>query len=131
MTMQVSIKGVVFKNDCLLLLLNDRNEYELPGGRPDPSETGEETLRRELFEETGLNCDVSEYLGSQSFEVIPNRWVFIVGFHCICSHYDLEISHEHIKAEWWPINELEKANLAKPYRALVQTAINLNNSPLN
>ena len=123
--MQVSIKGVVIKNDSLLLLLNERNEYELPGGRPDPLESAEVALKRELLEETGLDCDVLQFLGSGSFEVIPERWVFIVGFYCRCDGSELKISDEHIKAEWWPLKNIENANLAKPYMAVLQKALAL------
>ncbi|MBB4907559.1 NUDIX domain-containing protein [Actinophytocola algeriensis] len=42
MTFPVSIKGVVIHADKVLLLRNDRDEWELPGGRLEIGETPEE-----------------------------------------------------------------------------------------
>lgn len=38
-------------------------EYELPGGNREPGEEPEETVRRELLEETGFACGPLVYLG--------------------------------------------------------------------
>lgn len=39
MTFPVSIKGVVVSDDRVLLLKNDRDEWELPGGRIELGES--------------------------------------------------------------------------------------------
>jgi len=44
----VSIKGVVFVDEKVVLLLNDRAEWELLGGRLERGETPEACVRREL-----------------------------------------------------------------------------------
>jgi ADP-ribose pyrophosphatase YjhB (NUDIX family) len=53
MTYPVSVKGVVAHDGRVLLLKNDRSEWELPGGRLELGETPEECVAREIEEETG------------------------------------------------------------------------------
>ncbi|MEV6136524.1 NUDIX hydrolase [Nocardia sp. NPDC051990] len=40
----ISIKGVVVRDGRVLLLKNEREEWELPGGRIEPGETPEECV---------------------------------------------------------------------------------------
>ena len=46
MRLPVSVKGVLVHRGRVLVLRNDRGEWELPGGRLDDGETPEEALRR-------------------------------------------------------------------------------------
>jgi 8-oxo-dGTP pyrophosphatase MutT (NUDIX family) len=61
----VSVKGVVILGDRVVLLRNERNEWELPGGKLDP---GEQPLlsciMREIREELGLTVAVETILDS-------------------------------------------------------------------
>jgi hypothetical protein len=49
MTFPVSIKGVVLRAGRVLLLRNDRDVWELPGGRPEVGETPEQCVVRETL----------------------------------------------------------------------------------
>jgi len=42
------------------LVKNNRNEWELPGGRLEPNELTEETLEREIYEELNIKSKVSK-----------------------------------------------------------------------
>ena len=44
----LSVKGVVIHDGCVLLLLNERGEWDLPGGRPDVGEDDRAALKREV-----------------------------------------------------------------------------------
>ncbi len=47
----------------LLTVRSDLRGWELPGGTPIEGETTEETLRREVFEETSCNVSVERHVG--------------------------------------------------------------------
>ena len=44
----LSVKGVLIHRACVLLLLNERGEWDLPGGRPEPGEDHRTALVREV-----------------------------------------------------------------------------------
>lgn len=76
----ISIKGIIRINGKYLLVKNNRNEWELPGGRLEPNELPEETLEREIYEELNIKFKVSKIVDSWVFEVVPNKTVFIVAY---------------------------------------------------
>jgi ADP-ribose pyrophosphatase YjhB (NUDIX family) len=79
----VTVKGVCRRADGRVLVCrNDRGEWELPGGRPEVGELFQDCVRREIREETGLDVAVTRVLGVRAFEVVPGRWVDVVGYAC-------------------------------------------------
>jgi 8-oxo-dGTP diphosphatase len=103
----ISVKGVLIHQDRVLLLLNERGEWDLPGGRPDPGEDHRAALKREVQEEAGLIVEVGEALDDYLFEVLPERFVRILPFVCrLTGGGDVVISHEHLETRWLPIAEL-------------------------
>ena len=97
----VSVKAVVIHDGSVLLLLNARGEWDLPGGRPDPGEDYRAALRREVHEETGLEVEVGGGLDEHLFEVLPGRFVRIVAYACtLIDRRDVVLSHEHLETRW-------------------------------
>jgi 8-oxo-dGTP pyrophosphatase MutT (NUDIX family) len=98
------VKGILFHHDRVLLLLNDRGEWELPGGRPDAGEDHRAALRREMREETGLDVEVGALVGEHPFEVLPGRFVQIVAYACtLAGATVVTLSHEHLDMRWVPL----------------------------
>ncbi|MDO4220337.1 MAG: NUDIX domain-containing protein [Candidatus Saccharibacteria bacterium] len=60
------VYGVLFTDDGRIMLRVDKGFHGLVGGTPEPNETHEETLHREVYEE--VNCEISDlhYLGYQT-----------------------------------------------------------------
>ncbi len=95
----VSIKGVVVVEDYVILLRNERNEWELPGGKPQPGETPEDTVAREISEELDISVTVGGVVDAWMYEVRTGVTVLVVTYRCspvITTRVsDLCLSHEH------------------------------------
>jgi 8-oxo-dGTP diphosphatase len=107
MTYPLSVKGVVIHQGRVLLLLNERGEWDLPGGRPDAGEDHRVALAREVREETGLAVEVGSALDEHLFEVLPGRFVRVLPFVCRLVGGDaVRLSNEHLEARWPPLGKL-------------------------
>lgn len=62
------VYGFLFDVDGRVLLLEDEGQYNLPGGKPENTETVAETLARETLEEVQTTIISCEYLGYQLVE---------------------------------------------------------------
>src|SRR5262249_48349469 len=93
----VSVKGVLFIDGKIPLLKNERNEWELPGGRLENGEDPPSCVSREIEEELGLSATPRIILDSWNFQVIPGRWVLIITYLCESSNKasDCCLSSEH------------------------------------
>ena len=56
------VKGLVIKNNKILLVKEKWNRYSLPGGMVENNESFEEAIVREVFEETGIKTRVVKEL---------------------------------------------------------------------
>ena len=102
-----SIKGVVLHRGRVLLLANERGEWDLPGGRPDAGEDHRATLVREVREETGLDVAVGVLLDEHLFEVLPQRFVRIVAYACaLQGGSEITLSDEHLEMSWVSLAEI-------------------------
>lgn len=98
-TYPVSVKGVVARNGHVLLLRNERGEWELPGGRLEPGETPEQCVVREIAEETGWAVTAGPLLDAWLYHVTEGRPpVFIVTYAC-CLHPGQEATDPMVSAE--------------------------------
>lgn len=120
-THPVSIKGILFRDGRACLLRNDRQEWELPGGRLELGEQPETCLRREVREELGLDVEVREPLHTWLFEVIPDRFVFVVAYLCQeRGQAATRLSDEHLDIGWFGVSELEDIPLPAGYAHAVR-----------
>lgn len=117
----VSIKGVLSApTGDVVLLLNERGEWELPGGRIEVGETAIECLRREILEELNVAVTVEALLDTYLFEVLPGKHVFIATYGCRgADDFHPIISHEHKLLGLFPPTALPE-NLPGGYRASIE-----------
>lgn len=120
----VSVKGVLISPvGEVVLLMNERNEWELPGGRVEPGESPADCLAREIREELNLETEVGTQIDSYIFEVIPGKQVRIITFRCaLAGPFDPALSHEHQRIGLFAPTDLP-ANLPQGYRKSVETAL--------
>lgn len=123
-----SVKVIVISNDHVLLGLNDRGEWELPGGWPDKADTTiGDTAVREVREETGLHLDADQFtlVGAELFAPVPGRQVALI---CLSITVDRQQmphrSEEHGEVAWHPVTELSQ-NLPEIYHRFIATGINV------
>ena len=92
----VSVKGVALVRGGVILLENERREWELPGGRLDATDaTLQDALRREFVEELGIVVEVGALLDSWIYDVEGKR-VLILTYSCQATRpAELVWSDEH------------------------------------
>ena len=118
----VSVKGVLLVDGKVALLRNDRNEWELPGGRIDKGETREQALVREFKEELSIDVEPVDLIDSYEFEVIPSRRVRIVTYGCrLRGEFKPVLSEEHKEFGLHAVAELENIALPAGYVRSIQS----------
>ena len=119
----VTIKAICpLEDGRVLLCRNHRDEWELPGGRPERGESFAQTLKRELAEETGLTVGVDRLVGVEALEVTPARWIDVIAFSCElpAGAADRKIvpSEEHAAVAFLDLASVPVAELPAAYRRL-------------
>ena len=118
----ISVKGVLIENSAVALLENERDEWELPGGRLESGETPEACVVRECREELAATVRAGPILDSWVFEPLPGRFVFIVTYAVVRDdRAPLTVSMEHKRMRWWPIDALPSTALPGGYRRSIQS----------
>jgi ADP-ribose pyrophosphatase YjhB (NUDIX family) len=120
-TPAISIKGVLIEDGAVLLLENERCEWELPGGRPEPGEDPTVTLAREFAEELGAEISVGSVIDCWNYEVLPGRHVLIVTYAVTrAAPGRLRVSDEHRQFAWFPLASLDTLPLPAGYRRSIR-----------
>ena len=118
---RVSIKGVVAADGKVLLLKNDREEWELPGGKLEKGEAPEECCRREILEETTLEVATKTLIDAWLYQVAPEGEVLILTYGCeLLGEADIAISHEHNDGQFFDLGELPGLVLPAGYKRSIE-----------
>ncbi|UQI48718.1 NUDIX domain-containing protein [Streptomyces sp. HU2014] len=95
----VSVAGAVVREDGRLLAIRraDNGTWELPGGVLELTESPEEGVTREVFEETGVHVEIDELTGVYKN---TSRGVVALVFRCKPSGGGERTSEESTAVEW-------------------------------
>ncbi|OXM50260.1 NUDIX hydrolase [Amycolatopsis thailandensis] len=119
----VSIKGVVVRARRVVLMYNERDEWELPGGRLELGETPKECVAREIYEETRIGVDVVNVLDSWMYHIeVANKDVFIVTYGCrATTDAPPVVSHEHKRVGEFTADEIPHLVMPDGYKRSIAT----------
>ena len=120
----VSLKAVISWRGRLPLLRNERDEWELPGGKLEPDEEPAACLAREIREELAWDADVGEPFHTWVYRVFPDRHVFVLTF---LAAYDGDaapvFSHEHKELALVTPDEANGLAMPEEYRTAIRLAV--------
>ena len=92
--------------------------WEFPGGKPEPGESHQMTLARELREELGIEAEAGDFLTT----VTHDYRAFHLTMHCYLAtiRSGLVVLHEHLDSRWLSAGELDSVDWAAADRPVVE-----------
>jgi mutator protein MutT len=115
----VSIKGLVFMGDKLLLVKNERDEWEPPGGKIEPAETPEQCVLREIKEELNITAEIDSLLDAWIYKVGGKVNCFVVIYLCKPlkeGEREIKLSFEHNEYGLFTLDEIKNLNMPGRYK---------------
>ncbi len=130
----ISVKGIVFDDGKVWLRKNEREEWELPGGKLDQGEQPEQTAVREMKEELGFDVEaitpVQAHLYTIKKSSDESRGVLVVSYLCklLGKTGEFELEGESGKAEFklFSLDEIKDLNMPEFYKEAIQKALKIN-----
>ena len=102
------VKGIVRKNDHILVLVKPDDALDLPGGRVEYGETVKSALRREINEETGLKVEIHDPVEEWSFYKTPNHLIKGITMDCAYVEGKVKLCDEHKSYFWSAIGSINR-----------------------
>lgn len=129
----ISVKGIVFEDEAVWLRKNERNEWELPGGKLDIGEQPETAVIREIEEELGFVVQLKKIVGAHLYTIASSidegNGVFVVSYLCeiLDKVGDFEIMGEAGPAEFAlvPVKELDNLIMPSFYKTMISDALRI------
>jgi mutator protein MutT len=113
----VSVKGIVYHNGKVVLLKNERDEWELPGGKLELGEAPEVCVVREIEEELGLTAQTGPLLDSWVYHIFEGVDVLILTYGCYPTPFS-EVTHspEHKAVGQFSPEEIPDLRMPEGYK---------------
>jgi 8-oxo-dGTP pyrophosphatase MutT (NUDIX family) len=117
----VSVKGVVIRDGNVILLRNERDEWELPGGKLELAESPEQCLSREMAEELQLEIVPQTILDSWVYTIVPGVSVLVIAYGCSeISRHEAVLSEEHKALRWFALADVDALKMPDGYKASIR-----------
>lgn len=120
----ISVKAVILWNGQVPLLKNERDEWELPGGKLELGESPESTLAREIEEELGWETVVRYPLHAWVYPIRPDRHVFVLTY--LAEYHGVKApaySHEHKELALVAVEDVPDLNMPEAYKTAITLAV--------
>jgi 8-oxo-dGTP pyrophosphatase MutT (NUDIX family) len=116
------VKGVVIRDGKVILVQNERDEWELPGGKLELSESPKECLVREISEELQLVVRPASILDSWVYTIASGVHVLVLTYGCSESSLgEAVLSDEHSELRWFPLAEVDGLRMPDGYKKSIRT----------
>ena len=115
----ISAKGIVPVNGRIALVKNERNEWELPGGKIRASETPEHCALREIKEELNIDASIDYLLDTWMYKVVGKVNVLCIIYLCKPIEMDerlIKISFEHNDYGLFTFEQIQSLNMPGRYK---------------
>lgn len=104
-TIVTAVKGIVRHDNRILIVQRAAADsgggtWECPGGKIDFGEQPEDSLIREIREETGLTVTVDKIAYASSILTHPDRQVILLVYFCTAVTSSVMLSEEHDAYSW-------------------------------
>jgi len=125
--MQQGARAIILKNEKILLgkrLKKDSfyGQWCTFGGRSKIGETTEETLKRELYEELGINILNPKFITVVEYELPKIRDKLQQHFYVV-KHWKGKITNkgsEHMEIKWFSLDELKDLPLGRIVKRVIE-----------
>ena len=120
----VSVKGVCLLDGKVVLLKNERQQWDLPGGKLKKNETLKGCLIREVREELNIEVTVKEFLHAGQVRIMNMVDVIILIYRCQtdATRQDIQISHENFGIGLFSRHDLKEITLPDGYSQAILRA---------
>lgn len=96
--------------------------WEFPGGKLEEGETLEECLKRELFEELGIDAAIGKYFSSTTFTHKETVWELV--FFKVTSYTGTITLYDHSEMAWVRPEELTSYRFPAPDEPIIELLLN-------
>jgi len=119
---QISVKAIIYWNDRYLLRKNERNEWELLGGRIENiGENLEYRLHTELLEESGISIEIIKPREPWFYNIGNTRTVIIAPYYCSAINVpDILEDEDGGVVAWHTADEIRTLNMPYGYFDSIQ-----------
>lgn len=102
----LTVKGIIRRGEKILIVKRSKSDDHLPGiwetvgGGVEGESAPQESLRREILEEVGLDVEVGEPFHVFTFRKDTGEFKVGITFLCDASEGEVVLSHEHSEYRW-------------------------------
>jgi len=113
---------VIIRDGRVVLCRNERDEWELPGGKLELSESPEQCLTREIAEELQLDIEPESMLDSWVYTIASGVDVVVIAYGCVESSLgEAVLSDEHKEVQWFALDEIDSLRIPQGYKTSIKS----------